>query len=88
MIERKRDYYYSKKTITGFLLPLVKNKVVTEYELIRKMGNLKNVESSYKSLVIAGFPIRKRHLYNEGASRGSRTAFRKVNRRIIIYYLG
>lgn len=87
-MNKRRDYYYSTKTITGFLLPLVKNKVVTEHDLIRKMGNLKNVESSYKSLVIAGFPIRKRHLYNEGTSRGSRTAFRKVNRRIIIYYLG
>jgi hypothetical protein len=76
---------WSRTVINVFLLEIVKNKVVTETELMKKMP-ANRINSSYQALVIAGFPIRRKVLDQKSAvSRGS--GITNMCHRTVIYYM-
>lgn len=87
-----RGRSYNKEAIQCFLLPIIKNKLVTEKELIMKFPNnkigLARVDALYRHFVSIGFPIRRKIVVVANKSVG-----RKGNRqpnyrnRAIVYYL-
>jgi len=70
-----------------FLIKLINDKVVTESELLKILGwrGVDKLHSMYKRLVVTGYPIRRKVVYQEASRPSARS---RVNHRAVVYYLG
>ena len=66
------------------LTTILKEKVVTEKELLKKVGSINYLNIHYQRLIRMGYPIRRRSLASEGCSVANRA---RVDHRLVIYYM-
>lgn len=88
----KRGNRYSRESIECFLLPIIKNKVITEKDLIKKFSNHKigisKISMFYKQFVSLGFPLRRKEVAIGSISAGRKGTIKpNFKNRAIIYYI-
>ena len=79
-------YTKKERRLLRMVSLLLKNRVMTETELMKKLGcNIGDLNDAYYGLFRYEIPIRRKNIYQKCI--GRKTGRTKVNHRIIIYYL-
>lgn len=85
-ITEPRGRQWSKITIEKILLPILREKVISESDLLKGIQwKQSRLNSGYKNLRLAGFPIKRITLHNIGTAKGTRGLRRNINHRVVVY---